>query len=224
MSQIKIRIEVDVYPRTASIDRIMQKLVNSNFRKVLENSSSYEFPLYDEKYSGNQLLDLLAEEVFYDEKSPFWGKKTKEEIRQYVITAGITPERIIEWVKNTLLTSNPSKAIQKIFELDPKEKRIIEKGEEYLKKYGHGMSIDDIESFENLDNSRLMVVRSQFGEYDLKVYPLKGGAIKDNDTRINHIKALYRYETSCPYFQARPVLYTTWVDMDDDLKYRTSNL
>ena len=223
MSQIKIRIEVDLYPKSKTADRVMQKLINNNFKTVLEESNSYEFPLYDEKYSGNYLLDLLVEEIYYDETSPFWGKKTQDEIRQYIMTAGITPEKIIDWVKNTLLISNPSRSIQKLFELNPKEKKIIERGEEFIKKYGPGMSIEDIKCLDKIKNERVVVVRSQFGEYDLISWNIPGGSITSNDSRINHLKACYSYLTGCPYFQARPVLYTTWLNLSDEMKYQTYN-
>lgn len=214
-------IKINLYPNSVNADRVMQKLINENFCKVIEQSSAYEFPLYDEKYSGTALLNLLVEEIFNDTNSPFWGKKTIEDINSYVINAGINSESIISFIKNTLLLSKVSKSVKKIFELDPKEKKIIERGEEYLKKYGHGMSIEDIKCIEKIEDSRTIVVRSQFGDYDLLVYTINGGSIKSNDPRINHIKSLYQYETGCPYFQARPVLYSTWINMDDNQKYAT---
>lgn len=213
-----IKININLYPSSVNADRIMQKLINSNFKTVLESATSYEFPLYDEKYSGNTIFDALIEEVYYDETSPFWGKKSKDEIKEYVINAGINPESIISWIKNTLLLSKVSKSIQKIFELNPKDKKIIERGEEFMNTYGPGVPVNEIDE---KDNERVIIVRSQFGDYDVLAWTISNGSIKSNDPRINHIKALYQYVTGCHYFQARPVLYTTWVNMDDNKKYAT---
>lgn len=213
-----IKININLYPSSVNIDRIMQKLINSNFKTVLESATSYEFPLYDEKYSGNAIFDALIDEVYYDETSPFWGKKSKDEIKEYVINAGINPESIISWIKNTLLLSKVSKSIQKIFELNPKDKKIIERGEEFMNIYGPGVSVDEIDE---KDNERVIIVRSQFGDYDVLAWTINNSSIKSNDPRISHIKALYHYVTGCHYFQARPVLYTTWVNMDDNKKYAT---
>jgi hypothetical protein len=223
MSKINIRIEVNVYPATKNVDRIMQRLINRNFKEVLEDSESYEFPLdEDPKTVGEDLLDNLVSYTFEDETSPFWGKKTRDEIREYIISSGVNSDVLVNWIKNTLLTSNPSSAIKKIFTLDPKIKKIIEKGQEYLSKYGHGIDIRDIDTIENLNAGRTMVVRSQFGDYGVLAYQIPGGSIKSNDSRISHIKSLYRYETGCPYYQARPILYSTWVNLSEEEQVQTS--
>lgn len=223
MSQIKIRTEVSVYPNQGpSVDRIMQKLVNSNFKEVLEDSSPYEFPIdTDEREASQDIFDTLISYIFNDENSPFWGKKTEDEIRQYVLNDGVTPEILVNWIKNVLLTSNPSSSVKKIFTLDPKIKKMIEMGEKYLNKYGKGLNENEFDSIKENKYERTLVVRSKYGEYPLKAYCISGGSLTSNDKRISHIKSLYRYETGCNYLEARPVLYTTWIDLPDEMKYQT---
>lgn len=87
------------------------------------------------------------------------------------------------------------------------------KGAEYIKANGRGLSIEEVQNETDDVKTRLMVVRSKYGTSEVKFYTVNGGSIKNNDPRINSIKAAYHYETGCRYFEARPILYSTWINL-----------
>jgi len=87
------------------------------------------------------------------------------------------------------------------------------KGAEYIMANGHGLTREEIMSETDDVKSRLMVVRSKYGTSEVKFYTINGGSIHQNDPRINSIKAAYHYETGCQYFEARPILYSTWINL-----------
>ena len=88
------------------------------------------------------------------------------------------------------------------------------KGAEYVQANGRGLTREEVlNDTSNVDKTRLMVVRSKYGTSEVKFYTIQGGSINQNDPRINAIKAAYHYETGCRYFEARPILYSTWINL-----------
>jgi len=87
------------------------------------------------------------------------------------------------------------------------------KGAEYIMAHGRGLSKEELTDTTDDTRTRLMAVRSKFGGFEVKFYNIDGGAINQNDPRINAIKAAYHYETGCKYFEARPILYSSWINL-----------
>jgi len=90
--------------------------------------------------------------------------------------------------------------------------KLQRKGAEYIKANGRGLTREEVTE-EVADKTRLMVVRSKYGTSEVKFYTISGGSINQNDPRISAIKAAYHYETGCRYFEARPILYSSWINL-----------
>lgn len=84
------------------------------------------------------------------------------------------------------------------------------KGKAYVKKYGAGIAANiPIEADANAD--RWIVVRPKFGNHEPKRYLLHGTT--NNTHEMTMIKLAYHYETGTKYFETRPILYSTWVNL-----------
>jgi hypothetical protein len=228
MSQIKIRIDVDLYPNSRNADRLMQRLINKNFKELLEDGEPYEYPINDPEFVGESMFANLVGYIHTDENSPFWGKKTEEEIAQYIRNCGINGGKIYDWVSNVLLKSNPSNAIQKMF-ADPtvnKDGKVTNKTlstyKKQLKEFvANGGSITTLSCIEaeNLIGSEdldIYAVRSKNGDHDCLFYSIT----KDADRHI--IRKEYTCDTLCSYYDAREILRENWLDLDEEHKYQTS--
>lgn len=75
-----------------------------------------------------------------------------------------------------------------------------------MKFYKHRRFVKDAE--------RTIVMRSKLGNYPILYFPIKGemnGASKE----IINAKMEYRFQTGCPFFDARPVLMSTWLEFPE---------
>jgi hypothetical protein len=80
-----------------------------------------------------------------------------------------------------------------------------------FKLYKRASSVKDV--------TRSLVVRSQFGNYPPVFFQLQGAA--SDVHKISALKMAYKEETGCPFFQARPILMTTWVNLSEAQQHAT---
>ncbi|WQJ53682.1 MAG: hypothetical protein [Wendovervirus sonii] len=71
-------------------------------------------------------------------------------------------------------------------------------------------------SDKGLDIERTIAMRSQFGGYQVLFYPFNGTLGKATAHQLNQLKLDYHYTTGCPYYQARPILLSTWQNLDEE--------
>lgn len=98
------------------------------------------------------------------------------------------------------------------------EKRLTKnqmKGKALVEENGAGSNPYDVNEVSLNDVERLVVVRTKYGTHEPKMYTLKGAMNPENS---NNIRAMYSYESGCNYYEARPILYTTWVTLPDEFK------
>ena len=98
------------------------------------------------------------------------------------------------------------------------EKRLTKnqmKGKALVEENGAGSNPYDVNEISLNDVERLVVVRTKYGTHEPKMYTLKGAMNPENS---NNIRAMYSYESGCNYYEARPILYTTWVTLPDEFK------
>ena len=65
------------------------------------------------------------------------------------------------------------------------------------------------------DLERCVVVRTKYGTHDPLMYTIKGALTTEI---ADSVKAMYAYESGCNYYEARPILYTTWINLPDEYK------
>lgn len=84
---------------------------------------------------------------------------------------------------------------------------------DYNAKYGELLPISEVEN-ETLDKGeRIVVVRSKFGDGDV----LYGVIDKKMTSDLSHqMCAAYRKQTGVPYYEGRPILYTSWLKLPED--------
>lgn len=98
------------------------------------------------------------------------------------------------------------------------EKRLTKnqmKGKALVEENGAGSNPYDVNEVSLNDVERLVVVRTKYGTHEPKMYTLKGAMNQENS---NNIRAMYSYESGCNYYEARAILYTTWVTLPDEYK------
>lgn len=86
---------------------------------------------------------------------------------------------------------------------------------ELIKKYnvvGHRNYID-------MDTTRTLVVRSKYGNYPVLYYDWNGPV--HDCPALWAIKMDYHYQTGCSYFETRPILYSTWMELPKELQNAT---
>ncbi len=101
------------------------------------------------------------------------------------------------------------------------ESKFEKKAKAYIKKYGNGIippeTIDELTSDDNesrlADIERCIVVRTKYGTHDPLMYTIKGTL---NTEIADSVKAMYAYESGCNYYEARPILYTTWINLPEE--------
>ena len=96
------------------------------------------------------------------------------------------------------------------------ESKFEKKAKAYIKKYGNGIvpPTDDNEA-KLSDLERCVVVRTKYGTHDPLMYTIKGALTTEI---ADSVKAMYAYESGCNYYEARPILYTTWINLPDEYK------
>ena len=98
------------------------------------------------------------------------------------------------------------------------EKRLTKnqmKGKTLVEENGAGSNPYDVNEVSLNDVERLVVVRTKYGTHEPKMYTLKGAMNQENS---NNIRAMYSYESGCNYYEARSILYTTWITLPDEFK------
>lgn len=98
------------------------------------------------------------------------------------------------------------------------EKRLTKnqmKGKALVEENGAGSNPYEVNEVSLNDVERMVVVRTKYGTHEPKMYTLKGAMNQENS---NNIRAMYSYESGCNYYEARAILYTTWVTLPDEYK------
>ena len=212
----------------------LQTVVLSDAIKLFMATTRNKYTLSNEK----SVKALFADVVYSITNNPmcrrFW--QTSIEVKNYFKKYGIESSfDFAEKMKNNLKNLDTDKFNLRIFkdvdinkvrnatdEIDfSKLTKMQRKGAEYVQANGIGLNAEEAGNFE--DNTRLMAVRSKYGSSEVKFYKFSGSTNKNNP-EINAIKAAYHYETGCKYFEARPILYSTWINLPVDRQNSTVNV
>lgn len=122
--------------------------------------------------------------------------------RKYGITNGI--ELITEMFDKKDELEKQGYAMDKI--KDPKE---------LIKKY----NIVSHRSYIDMDTTRTLVIRSKYGTTEPLFYDWNGPL--QNCPQLWAIKLDYHYKTGCKYFETRPILYSTWMELPKERQMAT---
>lgn len=83
---------------------------------------------------------------------------------------------------------------------------------ELIKKY----NVVSHNSYIDMDTTRTLVVRSKYGNYPVLFYDWAGPVC--DCPALWAIKMDYHYQTGCSYYEARPILYSTWMELPKELQ------
>ena len=83
---------------------------------------------------------------------------------------------------------------------------------ELIKKY----NVVGRRSYIDMDTTRTLVVRSKYGNYPVLFYDWNGPIC--DCPAMWAIKLDYHYQTGCKYFETRPILYSTWMELPKELQ------
>jgi hypothetical protein len=83
---------------------------------------------------------------------------------------------------------------------------------ELIKKY----NVVGRHSYIDMDTTRTLVVRSKYGNYPVLFYDWNGPIC--DCPAMWAIKLEYHYQTGCKYFETRPILYSTWMELPKELQ------
>lgn len=65
------------------------------------------------------------------------------------------------------------------------------------------------------DMTRTVAVRSKYGNTPVMFYEIHGALSTAACSEINAIKMSYKYDTGCNYYEARPILLSTWLELPE---------
>ena len=88
----------------------------------------------------------------------------------------------------------------------------IKDPKELIKKY----NVVSHNSYIDMDTTRILVVRSKYGNYPVLFYDWNG-PVRDCPA-MWAIKMDYHYQTGCNYYETRPILYSTWMELPKELQ------
>lgn len=91
----------------------------------------------------------------------------------------------------------------------------IKDPKELIKKY----NVVSHSSYIDMDTTRTLVVRSKYGNYPVLFYDWNGPIC--DCPALWAIKMDYHYQTGCNYYEARPILYSTWMELPKELQNAT---
>ena len=91
----------------------------------------------------------------------------------------------------------------------------IKDPKELIKKYNVVSHI----SYIDMDTTRTLVVRSKYGNYPVLFYDWNGPIC--DCPALWAIKMDYHYQTGCNYYEVRPILYSTWMELPKELQNAT---
>lgn len=83
---------------------------------------------------------------------------------------------------------------------------------ELIKKY----NVVGRRSYIDMDITRTLVVRSKYGNYPVLFYDWNGPVC--DCPALWAIKMDYHYQTGCSYYETRPILYSTWMELPKELQ------
>lgn len=69
-------------------------------------------------------------------------------------------------------------------------------------------------SYIDKDTTRTLAVRSKYGNTPVMFYELNG-AVDGNNKELTLIKQSYKYDTGCNYYEVRPILLETWLNLPE---------
>ena len=91
----------------------------------------------------------------------------------------------------------------------------IKDPKELIKKY----NVVSHNSYIDMDTTRTLVVRSKYGNYPVLFYDWNGPIC--DCPALWAIKMDYHYQTGCNYYEVRPILYSTWMELPKELQNAT---
>lgn len=91
----------------------------------------------------------------------------------------------------------------------------IKDPKEIIRKY----NIQGHTSYVGMDTERTVVVRSKYGNFPLRFYNFVGPL--EDGPQLRAIQYDYHISTGCPYFERRPILLSTWLELPEERKYAT---
>jgi len=191
---------------TAAFLKIAIEDVLTNMKPFMANNK---------KASENFFADVIAYVRSYrHNKNPYYGmnyRSVREVFGKFGINNGIELVNVLitnksEFDKHTypLLASG----IKKL-----KNLRSNGENRKKFKSYTH---------YDGLDPERTLAVRSQHGEYDVLFYKFTGMIGKDSAHQLNLLKMQYHFDSGCPYYQVRPILLSTWQQLDKEHQQASS--
>lgn len=100
-----------------------------------------------------------------------------------------------------------------------KETKYDRIAKEYFNTYGY---LEDIENANNLelnDGERIVVIRSKWGNGDVLC-----GVINQSltDHLARQLRAAYKKQAGIPYYEGRPILYDTWLELPIERQIATA--
>ena len=91
----------------------------------------------------------------------------------------------------------------------------IKDPKELIKKY----NVVSHNSYIDIDTTRTLVVRSKYGNHPVLFYDWNGPIC--DCPALWAIKMDYHYQTGCNYYEVRPILYSTWMELPKELQNAT---
>ena len=91
----------------------------------------------------------------------------------------------------------------------------IKDPKELIKKY----NVVSHNSYIDMDTTRTLVVRSKYGNHPVLFYDWNGPIC--DCPALWAIKMDYHYQTGCNYYEVRPILYSTWMELPKELQNAT---
>lgn len=73
------------------------------------------------------------------------------------------------------------------------------------------------------DASRAIVCRGMKGNYGYRIYQINGPVVSagNKECMLNAVKMQFHYDTGCPYYEVRPCLWTTWINLPESKQIGT---
>jgi len=150
---------------------------------------------------------IYQAQTFTFDASPYRGKSAitvKNGLSSYGIK---TPSDLVD----ALVSAKPEMKMNKYLQLLYSRSKKIRRGNDNKNK----SAIKKYTSDNGLDAQRTVAIRSQFGGFPVLFYPFNGAIGKDTAHQLNMLKLDYHYTTGCPYYQARPILLSSWQNLDE---------
>lgn len=173
---------------------------------VLYMIQAYFLDNFTTKYSVNNKQD---KNKLWRSFTNYLSKARINPSKYHLLSADSIINFVGEYGQNDKYKSKLSKAIECLQNLfDSSEKK--EAGKKFRQEYGDGEKLDKDTNIENPEYT--VVCRSKYGNGDVLFWDDIKGNWKN---QVNGIKQVYSEETGIGYYEARPILYTNWLKLDD---------